>query len=134
MGATSKLPPSSAIRHFCLACMGNSPAMVTACDSKLCPLVSFRMGRGGAGALKAIRLQCLQCVETEMDVKECTGKLLFDQDCTLWPYRFGKNPALKGIRGGGPGNSASLAAYRSATRRTRGNFAPISNETPAGVH
>lgn len=37
--------------------------------------------------LKAIRLNCLECVGTRKDVENCE-----ETDCPLWHYRFGKNP------------------------------------------
>lgn len=39
----------------------------------------------------------MDCVETRQGVKDCTGKLLYEQRlCYLHPYRFGANPKLKG--------------------------------------
>lgn len=41
--------------------------------------------------LKAIRQKCLDCCGNQSnEVKLCPCK-----DCTLWPYRFGKNPFRK---------------------------------------
>ncbi|MCK9350818.1 MAG: hypothetical protein M0P44_06320 [Clostridiales bacterium] len=37
--------------------------------------------------LKAIRLNCLECVGTRVKVENCE-----ETDCPLWHYRFGKNP------------------------------------------
>jgi len=37
--------------------------------------------------MKAIRLKCLDCSETSLEVKLCPIK-----DCPLWPYRLGKRP------------------------------------------
>lgn len=37
--------------------------------------------------LKAIRLNCLECVGTRVEVENCE-----ETDCPLWHYRFGKNP------------------------------------------
>lgn len=43
--------------------------------------------------LKAIRLNCLECVcWSASEVKRCTGKL-----CALYPYRLGHNPERAGI-------------------------------------
>jgi hypothetical protein len=44
--------------------------------------------------LKAIRGKCLECGLTYRKVKRCS-----DAKCPLHPYRFGKNPARKGIGG-----------------------------------
>lgn len=41
--------------------------------------------------LRAIRQQCLDCCGgSTKEVRSCTGK-----DCSLYPYRFGKNPYRK---------------------------------------
>lgn len=43
--------------------------------------------------LKAIRLKCLDCMcGAKHEVKLCSS-----DDCSLFPYRFGKNPARRGI-------------------------------------
>ena len=50
-------------------------------------------------ALKAIRLNCLECVYwLPFEVKNCTSPL-----CSLYPYRFGKAPGHKG-----KGNASNL--------------------------
>ena len=51
--------------------------------------------------LKAIRQHCLSCNITAHEVKLCPCT-----DCPLFTYRFGKNPARKGI--GGNKNIANL--------------------------
>lgn len=44
--------------------------------------------------VKAIRLYCLECSgKSPKEVKECTIS-----DCTLFPFRLGKNPNRKGKR------------------------------------
>ena len=40
--------------------------------------------------VKAIRAFCLECVETPLDVKNCTAP-----GCPLYPFRFGRNPYIK---------------------------------------
>ena len=43
--------------------------------------------------LKAIRAKCLDCcADNKLEVRNC-----HIDDCTLWPYRFGRNPNRKGI-------------------------------------
>jgi len=42
--------------------------------------------------LKAIRLNCLECVGSANEVKLCTSKR-----CSLYEFRFGKNPYLKKV-------------------------------------
>ena len=49
--------------------------------------------------LRAIRLNCLECVcWSPYEVKNCTSSL-----CSLYPYRFGKAPGHKG-----KGNASNL--------------------------
>jgi hypothetical protein len=40
--------------------------------------------------LKAIREKCLDCNGSALEVKLCPCK-----DCSLYPFRFGKNPYIK---------------------------------------
>ena len=43
--------------------------------------------------LKAIRLKCLDCMcGNAAEVRRCPC-----EDCTLYPFRFGKNPNREGI-------------------------------------
>ncbi len=45
--------------------------------------------------LKAIRRKCLDCCcGSPLEVRLCPV-----HDCSLYPYRFGKNPSRKGIGG-----------------------------------
>ena len=39
--------------------------------------------------LKAIHAKCLECVQTEKEVRECN----WEQHCSLHPFRNGKLPA-----------------------------------------
>lgn len=49
--------------------------------------------------LKAVRKNCLDCnAGSAYEVRICE-----ENDCPLWIYRFGKNPARRGI-GGRPKN------------------------------
>ncbi|HBF36030.1 MAG TPA: hypothetical protein DDW50_01775 [Firmicutes bacterium] len=55
--------------------------------------------------LKAIRSKCLDCSGGQIDeVRECTI-----QNCTLYPYRMGRNPFSNRK---GPGNIEALKKYR----------------------
>ena len=48
--------------------------------------------------MKAIRQNCIDCSGGSLkEVKECIIK-----DCTLYSYRFGKNPRRKGIGNSSP--------------------------------
>ena len=56
--------------------------------------------------LKAIRKKCLDCCCNQiLEVRLCQVP-----ECALYPYRFGKNPARKGM--GGKGNPIFLKRYR----------------------
>ena len=55
--------------------------------------------------LKAIRAKCLDCSAWQpAEVRKCPM-----EDCSLFPYRFGKNPGLQGKR---KGNPEALKQYR----------------------
>lgn len=84
------MTPARAIKLECKRCSGVKAAD---CISKVCKLKNVTLS-----PLKRIRAHCLDCVETRQEVKECTGKLLFeDRLCYLHPYRLGHNPRQKGI-------------------------------------
>jgi hypothetical protein len=54
--------------------------------------------------LKAIRAHCLECMGgSAKEVKRCNIP-----DCSLYEFRFGHNPSLKGKRG----NGQALKKYR----------------------
>lgn len=53
--------------------------------------------RGKTTPLKAIRTKCLDCMGgSPGEVRQCNIP-----ECSLFQYRFGRNPALKGKRGDG---------------------------------
>ena len=88
--------PLIAIRKHCAWCCGSSSAgeknHAAGCNSQDCPLYTRRFGKKvGAGALKAIRLRCLECVGSSPEVKNCQ-----EEECDLFMYRFGHNPRLAG--------------------------------------
>lgn len=70
-------------------------------------------------SLKAIRLQCLECVGTSQEVAKCTNAR-----CSLFPFRFGHRPTAgdmaahmaalppKPQRQQRPANQAGLAALK----------------------
>ncbi len=91
------MAPAKSIRLECRWCSNCKPVD---CISKVCRLKDVSLS-----PLKRIRAHCLDCVETRQEVKECTGKLLFeDRLCYLHSYRFGTNPKRAGIgrKGGNP--------------------------------
>jgi len=42
--------------------------------------------------LRAIRARCLECTETQPEIKHCPCDGVHGDLCPLWPYRLGKNP------------------------------------------
>jgi hypothetical protein len=44
--------------------------------------------------IKAIRAKCIECAGSKKEVSTCP-----EIECVLFAYRFGKNPARKGIGG-----------------------------------
>ena len=90
------MTPSKAIKLECRWCMGSVKS--STCDSQIC-----KLNNKSLTPLKRIKSHCLDCVESRKEIKDCTGKLLFeDRLCYLHPYRLGKNPRLKGL--GNPEN------------------------------
>jgi hypothetical protein len=100
-----KLTPVKAIRKRCLDCVGFSTTDVKNCNCfendgaiEKCFLHPYRMGKrpkvkAECTPIKSIRKHCLWCCCGSFNlVKNCpTG------DCPLWIYRFGTNPARKGV-------------------------------------
>lgn len=83
------MTPAIAIRLECKWCMGSVKSFT--CDSEFC-----KLNNKSLTPLRRIKAHCLDCVETRQEVKECTGKLLFeDRLCYLHPYRLGRNPKIK---------------------------------------
>jgi|WetSurSiteA1Bulk_404760.scaffolds.fasta_scaffold97234_2 hypothetical protein len=91
-----KLKPIKTIRHYCFSCVGYvSWNEVEQCGIDNCPFFEYRLGKGRVKN-KVFRQFCLQCMgdnsQSAALVKECPTNT-----CFIYPYRFGKNPALKGI-------------------------------------
>jgi hypothetical protein len=141
---SKSISPLKAARRHCLSCCNGSANEVRLCAATSCPLYPFRLGRRptaeevaaitcrnvhpledditqggfhtqGATALRATRRRCLDCSGYRVkEIRECKFA-----NCSLWPFRFGKNPnrALSGdtleiarIRG------AKLASERHASK------------------
>lgn len=87
--------PKQAILDFCFECVGRKKEEIKTCDGnhlledkKECVFFKFRLGQGRP-SIKLIRQQCLDCMgENRRFVSECTN-----EDCPLFKYRFGTNPA-----------------------------------------
>jgi len=103
--ATVRLTPKRAVRLHCLECVGWEPSEVHECggDELLCGgscgFFPFRLGRGRP-SVKTIHRECLACmgavpgrarnpIASRM-VEDCRSIL-----CCLWPYREGRNPAIR---------------------------------------
>ena len=85
------ITPSKAIKLECKSCLCGVKSV--RCGSQIC-----KLNNKSLSPLKRIKAHCLDCVETRQEVKNCTGKLLFeDRLCYLHPYRLGHNPKRKGI-------------------------------------
>lgn len=103
------------IREKCLNCSCWVPSEVRKCKIIDCVLWPYRMGRKPTfttytakdvddergtedeilhvipSRLKAIRAKCLDCCgDQSLEVEYCTCK----ENCSLYPYRFGKNPNI----------------------------------------
>jgi len=88
-----KLTPLKSIRKKCLDCQ-ETYTDVKKCKFIECFLYPFRMGTGRA-KVRNIRRYCLWCcVNNKKEVRLCPS-----ESCPLYLYRFGKNPARKGIGG-----------------------------------
>lgn len=93
----ANLTPGRAVRLHCVECVG-SVYDVKDCGGhhvlstgKPCDFFPYRMGKGRV-SVKVIRKFCLDCMGNSFDmVKNCPT-----ETCTLWPYRFGRNPDMKG--------------------------------------
>ena len=85
------MTPAKAIKLECRWCMGISRGIK--CSSDIC-----KLNNKSLTPLKRVKAHCLDCVETRQEVKDCTGKLLFENRlCSLHLYRMGTNPKRKGI-------------------------------------
>lgn len=119
--------PSKSVRKYCLWCCTYQPKEVRLCTANLsdpvCPLWPIRFGRKaqGVSTLKAIRAWCLDCsAYNRAEVKRCQLN-----DCSLYPYRMGKNPNLSGKRQA----PEALLNYNRARREGTQHVA-ISEQTP----
>jgi hypothetical protein len=102
-----RLRPLQAVRRKCMWCCCNSANEVSLCPADECELWPFRFGKNPIGGprfkLKIIRQKCLDChAGDKKEIRLCdTGSKESEWDvlrdrCALHPYRFGKNPNIKG--------------------------------------
>ena len=99
-----KKSPLKAARQFCMECMNGYTELISTCvadgykSKRVCALYEYRFGKTERGAypdvpiLKAIRLQCLECVGTYMEVENCSCS-----ECALFKFRFGDNPFTRNV-------------------------------------
>lgn len=88
------LTPLKAIRKHCVACVGSAHDVHLCKGDKLldgtkCVFYEYRLGRGRP-SVKTIRKHCVQCMNGQYALIETCKS---EKACTLFPYRFGKNPA-----------------------------------------
>ncbi|TSA53243.1 MAG: hypothetical protein D4R45_05850 [Planctomycetaceae bacterium] len=70
---------------------------------KPCPFYEYRMGNKRI-SVKVFRKLCLECMgESSNMVADCE-----QENCSIYSYRFGKNPARAGMIGHRGGNLANL--------------------------
>ena len=106
--------PSQTIRAHCHYCVqSRSDSKVENCTGHIvfatgapCPFYEYRMGKKRS-SVKNLRRFCLDCMGGNIAaVKECST-----YDCLIYPFRMGKNPALKG-KGKSPAEMAQIRALR----------------------
>lgn len=93
------LSPKEAINEQCLACVGGHKKEVASCNGDgsipgfhSCSFHPFRLGKGRP-SIKIMRRFCLQCMGGSLVfVRDCET-----EDCFIYQYRLGKNPARAGI-------------------------------------
>jgi hypothetical protein len=100
---TKTLTPGSAIRRFCLQCVGSSSEIKHCGGDNLlsveaCHFFKYRMGRGRP-SVKAIRKECLHCMNgSSAFVSGCAS-----MKCPVHKFRLGTNPNYAGsCRAGTP--------------------------------
>lgn len=93
--------PLKSIRKYCLWCTNGQVVEIVECTRPACSLWPLRKGRRVAGVrpLTQIKMKCRDCSESREEIKNCQ----FQEACSLWIFRLGKNPNLKGKRKGRSG-------------------------------
>ena len=109
------MTPGDAIRKQCIECYGGVFAEVHTCDAgKMCVFHKYRLGRGRP-SVKIIRKFCLNCMCGSYEaVKDCTT-----EDCTLYPYRFGKSVNRQEMSQERKDQLAKILSRRREIKRTR---------------
>jgi hypothetical protein len=73
---------------------------------KMTPAELNAVGHFKTALSKLIRLKCLDCANTENEVRKCTAV----KTCVLWPYRMRKNPFSERVAS--EAATQALAKYR----------------------
>lgn len=87
------MTPKKSIEAQCRYCKSGQRFI---CDSEFCKLNDRRLS-----PLRRIKAHCLDCAGSRAEVLSCSGQVLNPEPhrCSLWDYRLGTNPALKGKGG-----------------------------------
>lgn len=94
-----KRPPKQTLHEYCHYCVQDRrDSEVEACGGYLviatarpCPFYPYRMGKRRP-PMRVFRQFCLECMGGSVQfVRECEST-----NCSLHPYRLGKNPAKRG--------------------------------------
>jgi hypothetical protein len=85
------MTPGQAIKKNCIDCVGSVGEVRKCQGDKLldspCLLYSYRMGKGRP-SVRLIRKYCIYCMGGSVhEVKNCSNT-----NCSLFPYRMGRNP------------------------------------------
>ncbi len=113
--------PSQTIRSYCHYCVqSRSDSEVENCTGHIvfatgapCPFYEYRMGRKRS-SVKIMRRFCLDCMGgNKAAVKECSNN-----DCLIYPFRFGKNPALT-RKGKSPAEMAQIRCAEKALQQRK---------------
>ena len=132
--------PLRAIRAMCLECVGYVSDEVKNCTITDCPLYPFRLGRSvkGKSRLNAIKQHCRECMGGSSHlVAGCPSGPQMDRSdsgCSVFEFRFGKNPKLKG-KGKGRDMTRVTEAAQRGRRQARATVfrAPESTISVKGI-
>lgn len=118
----------SAVRKRCVDC-SNTSMEVEACDRTDCALYLFRLPpahpKQQRPKLRDIRKYCLWCcLENPNEVKLCPAT-----NCTLHPYRLGRNPKLQGVRKANAGSYRPRPRHQGHSQQVEEPFTTNEQET-----
>ncbi len=100
MNKTNLTPTKSVKLHCYIFCMNQQIGTPSNCQDMECVLKNKKIS-----ALKRIKAFCAECAP-DFKPKYCKGIILNTKEtrdygkCSLWVYRFGKNPKLRGLTKG----------------------------------